>query len=67
MRTISDLSRDYEVSRAAVAAVLDEHDVSIHWIGPSKCVRDEDLAPVVPVLEKLRSKNRARRRSAVAV
>ena len=61
MRTISDLSREYHISRAAVAAVLDEHDVPICEIGSARCVRDEDLTPVLPVFAKLGRKAQSRR------
>lgn len=67
MKTISGLSREYEIQRAAVLAVLEEHDVPIAVVGNAKCVRDEDARPVLPVFAKLRSKARDRRREAAAV
>jgi hypothetical protein len=67
LKSISVLSREYEISRPAVLAVLDEHDVPVEAIGPAKCARDEDLERVRPVLDKLRSKARARRGEAMAV
>jgi hypothetical protein len=65
--SISDLSQRYEIHRPAVLAVLDEHDIPMVQIGNAKCVREEDLMPVAPILEKLRQKARCRRRDAIAV
>jgi hypothetical protein len=61
VKSISDLAREYEIPRAAVAALFDEHDVPTFFVGRARCVAAKQLRPVRPVLAKLREKMRARR------
>jgi hypothetical protein len=66
VKSISDLAREYEIPRAAVAAVLDEHDVPTYFVGRARCVSPKNLRPVRPVLAKLRDKMRERRAAEAA-
>lgn len=61
MKSITDISEEYEIHRPAVVAILDQYDVPVERIGLAKIVRDEDLEAVRPIFEKLRNKARSRR------
>jgi CRP-like cAMP-binding protein len=61
VKSISDLAREYEIPRAAVAAVLDEHDVPTVFVGRARCVQERHLRRVRPILLKLRARMRERR------